>query len=85
MQRTNIYLEESQAKALDRRAAAEGVSRSELIRRLVDRALAGDVDDAGADLAAIGESHGALRAAEPWPRGHDDRASHLDAMWRLGA
>ena len=85
MQRTNIYLDERQAEALDRRAAADGVSRSELIRRLLGRALHGERDDLEADLGAIDQSHGALRSAQPSPRGHDDRAGHLDAMWRLGA
>jgi metal-responsive CopG/Arc/MetJ family transcriptional regulator len=41
MKRTNIYLAEGQAAALDRVAEAEGVSRAELIRELIDRALGG--------------------------------------------
>lgn len=64
MQRTNIYLDERQAQALDRRAAADGVSRSELIRRPLDRALRGGADDLEADLAAIEASHDALRDVE---------------------
>ncbi len=80
-----IYLDERQAEELDRRAAAAGVSRSELIRRLVSRAMEGDADDAEADLAAIEGSHGALRDVEPSSRGDDERAAHLDSVWRLGA
>jgi hypothetical protein len=40
MQRTNIYLTEEQQERLDRRAVEEGVSRSSLIRRILDEALA---------------------------------------------
>jgi metal-responsive CopG/Arc/MetJ family transcriptional regulator len=61
VRRTSVYLDERQAAALDRRANTNGVSRSELIRRLLDLALRGDVDDVEADLAAIAASHGALR------------------------
>ena len=39
MKRTNIYLGEGQAAALDRAAQAAGVSRAELIRELIDRAI----------------------------------------------
>ena len=35
----NIYLAERQTEALDRIAADEGISRAEVIRRLLDRAL----------------------------------------------
>jgi metal-responsive CopG/Arc/MetJ family transcriptional regulator len=40
MQRTNIFLTEEQQERLDRRAAEEGVSKSSLIRRILDEALA---------------------------------------------
>lgn len=39
MQRTNIYLTEEQQERLDRRAVEEGVSKSSLIRRILDEAL----------------------------------------------
>lgn len=39
MRRTQIYLEKSQADRLDERAAAEGTSRSTVIRRAVDAYL----------------------------------------------
>ena len=39
MHRTNIYLTEQQEKALDAIAAADGLSRSEVIRRILDNRL----------------------------------------------
>jgi hypothetical protein len=39
MQRTNIFLTEEQQRRLERRAGEEGVSKSSLIRRIVDEAL----------------------------------------------
>jgi len=40
MQRTNIFLTEEQQKRLDRRAREEGVTKSSLIRQILDEALA---------------------------------------------
>jgi len=40
MQRTNIFLTEEQQERLHRRAVEEGVSKSSLIRRILDEALA---------------------------------------------
>ena len=40
MQRTNIFLTEEQQKRLQHRAKEEGVSKSMLIRRMLDEALA---------------------------------------------
>jgi hypothetical protein len=40
MQRTNIFLTEEQQKRLHRRAVDEGVSKSSLIRQILDEALA---------------------------------------------
>jgi metal-responsive CopG/Arc/MetJ family transcriptional regulator len=85
MQRTNIYLEDAQTEALDRLAAEEGISRAELIRRMLDRGLAGRDEDLADDLAAIEESFGALADLEVEARGPDARATHLDEVWRLGA
>jgi predicted DNA-binding protein len=84
MQRTNIYLDAEQAKALDRLAADEGRTRSDLIRELIDRALSGSDDDLEGDLLAIDDAFGALSEAEAADRGRDDRAEHLDRMWRIG-
>jgi hypothetical protein len=86
MRRTNIYLGDHQTAALDRLAAEEGVSRAELIRRLIDQALGGGADqDLDADLRAIDESFGVLADLQPPMRGPDGRMEHLEAMWRLSA
>jgi hypothetical protein len=85
MTRTNIYLEDRQTAVLDRLAAEEGVSRAEVIRRLLDRALAGRDDDLAADLAAIDESFGVLDDAAVPARGTGDREDHLARMWRVGS
>jgi DNA-binding ferritin-like protein (Dps family) len=46
MHRTQIYLKKAQAIRLDERAAAEGTSRSSVIRRAVDAYLAQEEQDA---------------------------------------
>ncbi|HEY0695262.1 MAG TPA: CopG family transcriptional regulator [Kribbella sp.] len=85
MKRTNIYLDEEQAELLDRLARSEGVSRAEMIRRLLDRALRNEVDDIAAGLAAIDESFGAFTDNE-WPeRRAGDREEHLAKMWSIGS
>lgn len=48
MKRTQIYLDDAQAEQLARRAAAEGVTKSTLIRRAVDDYL--DSEGGGEDL-----------------------------------
>ena len=79
MKRTNIYLAEGQTAALDRIAQAEGVSRAELIRRLIDRAVGGDPGaDLAADLAAIDGSFGILAGDEVLGRGRDEWRDYLD-------
>lgn len=40
LQRTQIYLENAQIKALDTRARALGATRSDVIRELIDQGLA---------------------------------------------
>lgn len=85
MQRTNIYLEDAQTEALDRLAADEGISRAELIRRMLDRGLVGRDEDLAGDLSAIEASFGVLRDLEVQSRGRDARDRHLDEMWRREA
>ena len=81
MKRTNIYLAEGQAEALDRVAEAEGVSRAELIRVLIDRAIGGQPgSDLAADLAAIEGSFGVLAGQEAFARGADERMDYLDGL-----
>jgi hypothetical protein len=81
MKRTNIYLAEGQAAALDRAAEAEGVSRAELIRGLIDRAIGGHPGaDLTADLAAINSSFGVLAGQEEFSRARDERMDYLDRL-----
>jgi Ribbon-helix-helix protein, copG family len=81
MKRTNLYLAEGQAAALDKAAEAEGVSRAELIRQLIDRALGGHPGaDLVADLAAINTSFGVLSEQEAFSRGRDQRTDYLDRL-----
>ena len=81
MQRTNIYLAEGQAAALDRVAQEAGISRAELIRQLIDRAIGGQPGaDLAADLAAIRGSFGILAAEEPFARGRDARMDYLGGL-----
>jgi hypothetical protein len=85
MKRTNIYLDAGQTAALDQLAKEEGVSRAELIRRLLDRALANQDDDLTADIAAIDESFGALQDVDIPARGPGDREAHLARMWQIAS
>jgi len=81
MKRTNIYLAEGQAAALDRVAEAEGVSRAELIRELIGRAIGGHPGaDLAADLAAINASFGVLAGEEQFSRARDQRMDYLDRL-----
>ena len=84
MERTNIYLTGEQRAALDARARAEGLSRAEVIRRLLDLALRHEVDDLSSDLAAITEAFGALRD-EPFDIDRSDgaRGTHLERIAAL--
>jgi hypothetical protein len=79
--RTNIYLEEAQAAALDQTALARGISRAELVRQLIDKGIGDSASsDLEADLAAIDASFGALSgddALNVVPRTPDDRQRHL--------
>lgn len=82
MKRTNLYLDEGQTAALDEVARGQGISRAELVRRLVDRGIEARSADLGADLAAIQESFGVLGDEQFTGRGPDGRTAHLDKMRR---
>lgn len=82
MRRTNIYLDEAQTASLDQLAEQEGISRAELIRRLIDRALTGDDVSRAADLAAIEDSFGTVRDLDSTSRGAGEREEHLARIWR---
>ncbi|MDR1238376.1 MAG: ribbon-helix-helix domain-containing protein [Propionibacteriaceae bacterium] len=81
MQRTNIFLDERQTAVLDRIAADGGVSRSVVIRELLDGALFGRGDDAAEDIAAIEASFGVLKDFEPLDRGIAERDRYLQSCW----
>lgn len=82
MERTNIYLERRQTEALDRLAAGEGVSRAEIIRRLLDRVLNGAENSLDSDLAAIDDSFGVWQDADVPDRGPGEREEHLARTWQ---
>ena len=82
MRRTNLYLDDRQTTALDRIARAQGLSRAEVVRRLIDRGLAADPADLDGDLAAIESSFGVLAGAVIPHRAPDQRAAHLDGVRR---
>lgn len=78
MRRTIIYLEDGQIAEPDRRAAAQGMSRAELVRRLIDRALGRSGQSPDEDLA---ESFGALAGTDiVIDRSPDVRQRHLDQL-----
>jgi metal-responsive CopG/Arc/MetJ family transcriptional regulator len=85
MRRTNIYLDERQTSALDELARVRGLSRAELIRRILDQAIdAGPTDEVAEQMAAIEASFGVLRDEDDFVmRGPDDRSRHLDRIARL--
>ena len=60
VRRTNIYLTEVEQAALDARAAAEGSTRSEVLRALVDRELNLDTEASGEVDATLAELAGEL-------------------------
>ena len=82
MKRTNIYLDEEQTAILDKLAEQEGVSRAELIRQLLNRALTSADDNLTSDLKAIRDSFGALRDLDLPSRRPGGREEHLAQMWR---
>jgi len=64
-----------------RAAQAEGVSRAELIRELIDRAIGRHPGaDLAADLAAIDRSFGILAGEERFARARDERMDYLERL-----
>jgi hypothetical protein len=81
MHRTNIYLTDEQRTQLDALARAAGVSRAELVRSVLDRAIRGESDQLAADLAAISDSFGVLADEEfELDRGDGARGAHLEQV-----
>jgi hypothetical protein len=83
MLRTNIYLEEHQTVALDAFARRAGVTRAEIVRRLIDRGLAAESRILADDLDAIEASFGALskERVDVAQRSGSSREDHLDRLW----
>lgn len=83
MNRTNIYLPDALRERLDARAEAGGVSRAEIIRRLLEQGLTADEVDLDCDLAALEDSFGVLAEWDvPSGRQDDARMQHLDRVGR---
>lgn len=80
MKRTNVYLDAARTAALDEAARGQGVSRAEIIRRLVDRGMETKPADPAADLAAIEESFAVIRDERFTEREPDAREAHLDRI-----
>ena len=74
MDRTQIYLSEAQAAALDRQAARTGLSRSQLIREAIDRTYLGEL---GADALAVLQS-----TVGVWKGHRDDGAAYVKQLRR---
>ncbi|HIY67184.1 MAG TPA: ribbon-helix-helix domain-containing protein [Candidatus Agrococcus pullicola] len=83
MKRTNIYLDERQTKELDHRAEMEGISRAELVRRLIDAGLREAPGNHRALQSAIDFSFGAIAVDEGTSREEGAREEHLEQLWRL--
>lgn len=83
MKRTNLYLDETQTVVLDQLARGQGISRAELVRRLLDRSINSAPVDLEADLAAIKESFGVLDDEDLIERGPGERETHLDQIRSL--
>jgi hypothetical protein len=66
MNRTQIYISDEQERRVAARAADAGVSKAEIIRRLLDRGLGID-DGAESRVRAVDETFGVLPEAPDWP------------------
>ena len=61
MHRTNIYLTEEQDRVLRARAAADGTTKSAVIREILDRDLGpSNDDDLRADFAELADNYPAM-------------------------
>jgi hypothetical protein len=67
MKRTQIYISEEQERAIAARARDAGVSKAEVIRRLLDSGLGID-DGTKTRVRAIDETFGILSGAPDWPQ-----------------
>jgi hypothetical protein len=85
MHRTQIYITEEQDRRIAARAADAGVSKAEVIRRMLDEGLGID-DGAEARRAAIRATAGVLPDADDWESwlAHVRGAGADDRLRRLG-
>ncbi len=92
MQRTQIYLDEAQSQALERRAGAAGRTKSALIREAIDDYLAQPADE-DAGLRRLRDAVAEASGVAPYlPRGQDyveaqrgrgaKRQRELERRWR---
>ncbi len=77
MRRTQIYLDDDQTARLDERAAAEGVTRSLVIRRAVEDYLTREEHDKSAWRA---QWHEAVRNTAGIARYLPEGATYVDAL-----
>lgn len=89
MNRTQIYLDDAQTARLDKRAAAEGTSRSMLIRQAVDVYLSQEERDAAAwqaqwKKAIVGTAGIAAHLEEGADYVEDIRDKDAERLTRLG-
>lgn len=92
MRRTQIYLDEEQAERLDRRAASNGSTRSQVIREAVDAYLMRPSDDETRLAAFRAALHEAAGSAPYLPPGEDyvrelrstdhAREEQIERRWR---
>jgi predicted DNA-binding protein len=66
VKRTQIYLDEAQSAALAERAAAQGRTKSDLIREALDHYLKQEVDDRAERLARFRAGVHAAAGAAPY-------------------
>lgn len=73
MERTQIYLTDQQASALDRRARASGRTRSDLIREAIDRVYLSAQAEREETLRTLQETFGAWKGRRPGGKAYVER------------
>ena len=84
MRRTNLYLDERQTAALDAMAHAQGVSRSDVVRRLIDDLLQEGGSRLDSDLDAIDSAFGAAPDFPMPDRSDGERQRWIDQRMDQG-
>jgi post-segregation antitoxin (ccd killing protein) len=82
MNRTQIYLDAAQTVELDERAAAEGTTRSTLIRRAIDAFLAQEEQRTLSWREQWQEAVAEAAGSEPYL---EDGAEYVEKLRRVGA